>query len=437
MTTMPRVLAPFRHAAYRRLAVSLVLQTFAAGMWTVAIVWEVIRLGGGPTQLSLVATASALGLVLPVLLGGVLADRIAQKVILVVVSTIELVGMLVIGVLSLSGLTSLVGLAIVAFIIGLAMAFYFPAYTAWLPALVPEHELMAVNGFEGMARPALNQALGPALAGALVAAFNPGVAITVAAAVSLVGVLALTAVPRTEIRRDLETLGEAHPVAAVWRDVREGFGYLVRTPWLLATLLFSSLFVLAVMGPLEVLVPFLIKDRLHGGPQHHAWVLAAYGIGSAVASLAMGSMRMPRRYLTLMVIGWGVGAIPLALMALSGAIWQVVAAGLVLGALFGAPMVIWGTLLQRRVPEHLLGRVSSLDFFVSLIFMPVSMALAGPVSSLLGMRATFFVAGLVPVGLAVLTVIAFRLPADEIAHPLRDDVELQVPVAAHAAGPPD
>jgi hypothetical protein len=81
-------------------------------------------------------------------------------------------------------------------------------------------------------------------------------------------------------------------------------------------------------------------------------------------------------------------------------------------------MVIWGTLLQRRVPRHLLGRVSSLDFFVSLALMPVSMALAGPAGEWLGVPMTFVLAGAIPVFLAVAAIVGWRLPADEIAHPL-------------------
>jgi MFS family permease len=95
-----------------------------------------------------------------------------------------------------------------------------------------------------------------------------------------------------------------------------------------------------------------------------------------------------------------------------------VAAGFVMGTLFSSGMVIWGTLLQRRVPPALLGRVASLDFFVSLAFMPVSMALAGPISELVGLRTTFLIAGLAPTLLAVIAIVAARLPADEIAHPL-------------------
>ena len=107
-------------------------------------------------------------------------------------------------------------------------------------------------------------------------------------------------------------------------------------------------------------------------------------------------------------------------MGLAGAVWQVVLAALVLGAMFSAPMVIWGTLLQRRVPAHMLGRVASLDFFVSISLMPVSMALAGPVSEAIGLRMTFFIAAVVPGVAAVVATLWAKLPADEIAHPLRD-----------------
>jgi len=96
------------------------------------------------------------------------------------------------------------------------------------------------------------------------------------------------------------------------------------------------------------------------------------------------------------------------------------AAAFVIGALFNGPMVIWGTLLQRRVPPALLGRVSSLDFFVSLVFMPISMALAGPVSTAIGLAPTFMIAGLLPVVFAVAAVLWARMPADELAHPLDD-----------------
>lgn len=165
---LPRALTPFRHAAYRRLAVALVLTTFAGGVWIVALVWEVIRIGGGPGQLSVVSTAGAIGVLLPALVAGVVADRVPQKTILLCVAAVEFAGMALVAMLSFADLTQVWHLAGVAFVAGMGMAFYYPAYSAWLPALVPESDLMAVNGFEGMVRPTIGQAIGAGVAGAAV-----------------------------------------------------------------------------------------------------------------------------------------------------------------------------------------------------------------------------------------------------------------------------
>jgi MFS family permease len=417
---LPRALTPFRTPAYRWLALALAASSFASGVWIVALVWEVIRMGGGPGQLSTVMTASAVGVLVPALLAGVVADRVPQKTILLVVALVETAGMALIAVLSATDLNAVWMLASVTFVTGMGMAFYYPAYSAWLPALIPESDLQAVNGFEGMVRPTIGQAIGPAVAGAVVASASPGTAFTVAAVSSALALLFLARVPATPVRRTLDEAHAGHPVRAAFADMREGFAYMVRTPWLLATLLFASLMILVMMGPLEVLIPFLVKDRLGGGPSDHSYVLAAFGIGGALGSLVMASVRMPRRYLTVMNLGWGVGALPFVVIALADSVWVVVAAALVMGALFSFPMVIWGTLLQRRVPPHLLGRVASLDFFVSVSLMPVSMALAGPVSDAIGLRNTFYIAGIVPVVVAVIAILWARLPADELAHPLRD-----------------
>ena len=415
---VPRALTPFRHAGYRRLALALVLSSFASGVWIVALVWEVIRIGGGPAQLSAVTTANAVGVLLPALLGGVVADRVPQKLILLGVATVELTGMTLVAVLSLTDTTQIWHLAAVSFATGVGMAFYYPAYSAWLPALVPESDLLAVNGFEGMVRPAIGQAIGPGVAGFVVGILSAGAAVSVAATASLFALLALATVPRTPVRRDLAALAVGHPVASAVRDMREGFGYMVRTPWLLSSLLFVSLMLLLIMGPFEVLIPFLIKGRLAGGPGDHAIVMAAFGIGGALGSLGMASVRMPRRYLTLMNLMWGVGCLPLVAIGFAPSVAVVVVAAFVLGAMFSAPMVIWGTLLQRRVPPHLLGRVASLDFFVSISLMPLSMAISGPVSEAIGLRTTFLIAGTVPAIAAAVAILAAKLPQDEIAHPL-------------------
>lgn len=415
---LPRALTPFRVRGYRWLAASMTFGTLGGGLWIVALVWEVFGLGGGPSQLSLVSAMSALGVFIPALLGGVVADRIPQKRILLVVATGELTVVGTVAVLAGTSLTSVPVLAAAAFAIGVGMAFYYPAYSAMLPALVPEQDLMAVNGFEGMVRPALGNAAGPALAGVAIGIAAPWAAFALATGAYVVALACLLRVPATALRRDLADTAGTHPVRSALRDMREGFGYMLRTPWLLATLLFASLMILAMMGPLEVLVPYFIKSDLGGSAGDHSMVLAAFGIGSAIGSLVMSSLRMPRRYLTTMVGLWGVGSLPFAVIPHAQSVWVIVAGALVMGAAFAAPNVIWGTLLQRRVPGELLGRVSSLDFFVSISLMPVSMALVGPVSDAIGVAPTFYIAALAPAVLCVVAIVAARLPADERANPL-------------------
>jgi MFS family permease len=406
-------LHPLRYREFRLLASSAAASLLADGLWLVAMVWEVIALGGGPTDLSLVAAGTSLGLVAAVLLGGVAADRLPRRAVLLVVETVRTAVPVAAGALALTGVLQVWSLAALALVVGAAGGFYYPLWSAVVPTLLPEGELLAANGIEGTLRPLAQQAAGPALAGLIVGVAAPGVALLgagVAYLVALLPLLAMQPVPRP-------AADGAAPPSAV-RQFVEGLAYLRRTGWLFATLAFACLYILVVMGPIEVLLPFAVRDRAGGGPAGLSLVLAAYGIGSAVGALAVSSWRLPRRYLTVMLLCWGFGALPMVAFGLSTQLWVMVLASLAVGVTDAAAIVIWGTLLQRRVPAHLLGRVSSLDFFVSLALMPLSMALAGPVGERVGIPLTFVVAAVVPPVLAVVAILAWRLPRDEVAHPL-------------------
>ncbi|MEJ2886205.1 MFS transporter [Actinomycetospora aeridis] len=414
-----RALRPLRRSAYRRLAAALALSVLAEGLWTLAVVWQVVELGGGPAGLSVVSGALALGVIVTALLGGVLADRVPQKRILVGVMATLAVSIGLVAGLSALGALSVPLLAVVAAAIGLSMGLFFPAYSALVPAMVDADELLAVNGLEGVVRPVLLLGAGPALAGLLVAAYSPAAALAATAVVCVAGLLAALSLPRRALRRDLDAEDAGGKgVGAVVRDLVEGFRYMVATRWLLVTLVFASLMVLVVLGPLEVLVPFAIIERAGGGPGGHSLVLLAHGAGGAIASILVASLRLPRRYLTTMIVMWSAGCVPMVVFGLVSTLWPMIVAGFVVGALFSAPQVIWGTLLQRRVPPALLGRVTSLDFFVSLAFMPVSMTLAGPVSEVAGLTPVFLAAGLAPLVVGALALVLGRLGPDEIAHPL-------------------
>lgn len=394
----------------------MIVSVFGAGMWAVAMVYQVIELGGSELQLSVVATATSVGLLLCALAGGVAADRWPRRTILRGVEGANLVAMGGVALLSFAGQLQLWHLAVAGFVLGAAAGFFFPAYSAVLPRILPADDLLAANGLEGMLRPLLQQAAGPAVAGMIVAALAPSAAIQ---GIFVSHLLAFATLWLLSPELDAVAAGEAgtEPTSA-WQDLREGFLFTVRTPWLLWTLLWAVTIVFLFIGPFEVLTPFIVRDTLHLGADAFGWLLAIFGAATAVASMVMASRPMPRRYLTTMMLWWGFSLAPIAVFGYATQFWQLAVAGAVLGIGGAVGQVIWGTLLQRRVPARMLGRVSSLDFFVSLALMPVSMAVVGPLSHLVENSIIFLVIG---IACPVLTVLAWwraGMARDEIEHPL-------------------
>ncbi|MHC9294281.1 tetracycline efflux MFS transporter Tet(V) [Mycobacterium sp. LTG2003] len=412
-----RVLAPFRIREYRLLIAAVALSIFAEGMWSVVMALQVIAIDNDPTSLSLVATCLGAGLVAFVLVGGIAADRFNQRTIIIAVETVNFVTVSIVAVLGLLGTLKIWHMAVAAAILGIAAAFFFPAYSAILPRILPPEQLLAANGVEGVVRPVFQRSVGPAVAGMVIGATIPYVGAIVVAVLFGLGLALLVAT-----RPDADSAA-AQPVTQqqphVLRDLRDGFVFMLRTRWLLWTLLFASMFVLVVLGPIEVLLPFIAQDRFADGARAYGFILAFFGVGSALGALTVSSRRMPRRYLTTMMVMWGLGSAPLVVVGYTSSFPLMALATFVVGVTDGAGMVIWGTLLQRRVPREMLGRVSSLDFFVSLAFMPLSFAIVGPLSKVISMETIFLVSGIAPVLLALVALTAARMPRDELAHPLR------------------
>src|SRR4051812_13803668 len=175
-TRLPRALKPFASRQYRLLTAALAFSLFSGGCWLVASVWQVVQLGGSPADLSLVAVGASVGLVLAVLFGGVAADRIPQRRILLACEILRGLAFATAAALALTGTIEIWHLAVIAFVLGVADGFFYPAYSAWLPSILPADQLLAANGVEGVLRPAVMNAAGPAVASALIAVFAPGLA---------------------------------------------------------------------------------------------------------------------------------------------------------------------------------------------------------------------------------------------------------------------
>ncbi|BCF86351.1 hypothetical protein RQCS_58960 (plasmid) [Rhodococcus qingshengii] len=177
-----RALAPLRTRDYRLLFAAVGIEVFGTGMWTIVMVFQVLALDDSPLALSVVATGLSLGLFAFSIFGGVVADRYSKRHIIITVQGCTAAVMAVVAVLSLSGAIELWHVAVASFSMGAGSAFFYPAYSAYLPQVLPPEQLLAANGLEGALRPSLGQGLGPALGGIVVGAFFPAIGAIVVAA---------------------------------------------------------------------------------------------------------------------------------------------------------------------------------------------------------------------------------------------------------------
>ena len=391
-------LHPLTIPTYRQLFAAMVLTIFAQGAWALYLAMQTLDLGATPAALSGVVVWSGIGLLAGSLPAGVIADRIPNKSVIVSVLTLNLTIATATSTAAILDIVTFWMLAVSAFIIGTSTAFFFPAYTALVPVLVDGDDLMAVNGLEGAARPLVGQAIAPAAVGAVIGASMPaagGYLIAAALGLALLAALQLPAPTRAESEAD----GAEDSLIT---DLLDGFRYVSRTRWVRSSVLFAAVMGLVVTGPLEVLLPALMRSSHENGPALYGTVLAALGAGGVVGSLLAGSWRTPERFLPAMVGAWVIGCLPLSIPALTSNSWAIGAGLAFYGALIGIGMVIWGAVLQEQVPLEMLGRVASLDFFISIAFMPLSIALTGLLSRHIDIRTLFIAAGLVPLATGAL-----------------------------------
>jgi DHA3 family tetracycline resistance protein-like MFS transporter len=395
-----RLLAPFRHRDFRLLWGGMCVSLLGDGVFLIAIAWQAYELSNAPTALSLVGIAMTVPTIVFLLIGGAVSDRVDRRKVMLAADAGRglLVGLL--AVLSLTGALELWHMVAIVAGYGAAAAFFGPAFDAITPEVLPEEELAQANALDQLVRPAALRLAGPAVGGLLIEAVGVGAAFALDAAsfaVSAVAVLAMTRRPRAP-------RAEAVSVAG---DIRAGFAYIRGHVWLWATFASAAIAYLLFMGPVEVLLPFLVKNDLHGSAADLGLIFAAGGIGSVLCAVVLGQRGLPRRDITFMYVTWTLATIAVAGYGLAGAVWQLMLVSLAFNALETAGTIVWATAKQRHVPPELLGRVSSLDWLISIGLLPLSFALTGPVSGAIGVQATLIGAGALG---AVVTFGALLLP---------------------------
>src|SRR3954470_24314019 len=167
------------------------------------------------------------------------------------------------------------------------------------------------------------------------------------------------------------------------------------------------------MGPAEVLLPYLVKNNLGGSASDLGLVFAAGGLGSVGCAVVLGRRGLPRRSITFMYVVWTLATLAVAGYGLASAVWQLMLASLAFNALETAGTIVWATAKQRHVPGDMLGRVSSLDWLISIGLLPLSFALTGPVTGAIGAQATLVAAGVLGAAVTLLALFAPGVRATE------------------------
>jgi predicted MFS family arabinose efflux permease len=381
------MLRTLRHRDFRLLWMGQAVSLVGDGIYLVAIAWLVYDLSNEPGALAIVGLAWTLPMVLGLLLAGVLSDRFERRRLLVLSDLIRCVAIGAIAALSLAGVVELWHVIVLVVVYGAGEALFLPAFSAIVPDVVPREQLLHANTLREMMEPLGLRFAGPALGGLLITVFSVGTAFLVDALTFVASALVVSFMSRQPPPR------EKGPTLSA--DLREGFAYVRAHAWLWATLTGAALFLLVTYGPFEVLLPYIIRNDLGGSAATFGTVMAAGGLGSIAAALLLSRTGAPRRHVTFMWAAWGVGTVLDIGLAISSAAWQMCAIAFFSFGFATAGMVVWSTLVNTLVPAEMLGRVSSLDWFVSIGLTPLSFALTGPVAEWLGARTTLGLAGAV------------------------------------------
>jgi MFS family permease len=372
----------------------------------VALAWLVLQLTGSAAAMGLVLTAQLVPTLALLLLGGAAADRWAKLPMMVASDGVRAGVVVVVALLIALGVVALPHLLLLGVVFGLVDAVFMPAWAALLPEIVPVEDRSSANALASLGA-RLAGIAGPAVGAVLVAAGGTAVAFAVdGVSFALSGVLLAGLWLVRRRRGDAAATPPAGDVPAaipgrprLVADIREGFAAVVATPWIGLTIGAAAITNISLAGPLESSVPLLVQRSTGGGVAVLGMYGSAVAAGAIAAALLLGSRKRLRRRWRL-VYGWWIAvALAAAAMGLSIGSAGLLLAGLVVGIGEAAVGLAWTNALQDHVPDHLLGRVYSLDYLGSAALIPVGYLVAGVASDAVGPSAVFLVGGLVSAGI--------------------------------------
>jgi MFS family permease len=350
-----------------------------------ALAWAVLDLTGSARDLGFVIAAKTAPLVVFLLIGGVFADRLPRRAVMLTADVVRMGVQATTAALLLSNTADIWELIVLQALAGTATAFFNPASTGLTPMTVSAERLQEANALRGLSMASM-QLLGPALAGVLIVTVGPGYALAIDAASFGISAifLALLHLP-LQVRL---------PPQSFARDLLDGWREFVSRTWVWVIVVAASLG--NMMGAVWlVLAATWIKDG-HGGAEAWSAILIAGAAGGLVAGVIALQIK-PHRPLLVACLVFAPAVAPVILLALQLP-WQTIAIGSLLAG-FGGMLfnTLWETTLQQHVPPAALSRVSAYDWFGSLLCQPIGLALAGVVAGAIGMSQTLWIAAIVDI----------------------------------------
>lgn len=388
----PGAFAAFRHRNYRLYWFGQVLSLVGTWMQSVSEPWLVLLLGGSPIQLGITLALEFAPSMVLAPLGGVLADRMDKRIVLVWTQVAAALQAAVLFAITAAGIVQIWHIFILAFVLGCINAVNMPVRQSFAAEMVPRGDLLNAIALNSASFNA-SRIVGPAIAGITLALWGPAVNFGINAVSYVAVVVALLMMDPHQLY-----VGARAAALPVLRSVAEGFRYAVRTPnvlWPLVLLGGISIFGLNF----QTLLPLFAANTLHLDPHGdgalgYGSLFAVMGIGSLTGSMSLAFLGQ-RRPLVLMILGGGFVFVTFELLlgatrSLPPAYVWVVFIGL-------SSMLMINTInvtVQFGVPDELRGRVMSLYVLVFAGSSPIGGLFAGGVAELWGAPAGFVLGAL-------------------------------------------
>jgi MFS family permease len=387
--------APMRVPNFRWYFLSSLIDMAGTTMAPVALAFAVLEVSDSPTALGAVLAANSIPMVLFMLFGGVIADRLPRVLILRVGSLVLAVTQGMVATLVITDTAELWMLIVLEALHGLTLALVFPAFAAIMPQLVPRGMLQSANVLQSMSRGAL-RVVGPSMAALLVVTVGPGWALAVDALTFLVASLLLLLVSLPRPVRD----GESSTTLA---ELREGWSLFAGTTWLWVVVLSFSVLNAIHAGALLTLGPVVAKDTI--GEQGWGYILSAESLGLLAMTGVMLRRRLERP-LFFGMLGIATAGFPMVLLGAAPELVPLVVLAFVAGAGIELFSLGWTLAMQEHIEERMLSRAYSYDALGSFVAMPIGQLAFGPLALAFGFGDVLIVSGIAYTGICLLTLVS-------------------------------